>query len=119
MSQGALKSFVPQVLARIGLNEQKYTFLTVVEQSLPSIGRTAKLVGIKNNLIYIEVESSAEFQEARFKKREVLKALAQAFPGPESASADIRVSLKGASASAPKMIRLNPLAPRKRMRHGV
>ncbi len=119
MSQGSINKFVPQVLARIGLSEQNYSFLSIIEEKLPTIGRTAKLMGIKNNLIYIEVESSAEYQEARFKKRELLKSLVQAFPGPEAAQADIRVSLKGASASAPKMIRLNPQAPRKRLRHGA
>ncbi len=112
MAQGALKNYIPQVLDRIGINDHNFSFMSIIERNLPTVGKTAQLVGIKNNRIYIEIESSAEFQEARFKKRELLKSLAQAFPGPETASFDIRFSLKGTAMSAPKFIRLNPVEPK-------
>lgn len=112
MSQNTLKHFIPGVLKKVGFNNENFELMAIVEKKLSHIGKTAELVGVKNGLIYVELGSSAEFQEARFKKNEILKAISQALGDDGSGKYDIRFSLKGAAQSMPKWIRVNPTSPK-------
>lgn len=71
---------VPRVLEKIGVTAQNFALTSLIEEQLSQISSTARIVGFKNNKIFIEVESPVELHELTFKKREILKMVQDAFP---------------------------------------
>lgn len=81
MSSGSFKDIVPALLKGLSVTPANFSLLAVVEKTLAGISPDAKIVGFKNNRVYVEVESSVHLSEASFRKGEILKAVRAAFPG--------------------------------------
>lgn len=92
MSINSVKELIPGLLKEVGVNSKNLAIVSIVEQKLSG----AKVVGMKNNVIYIEMESSVHLQEMTFRKRELLKSIQDAFPTDFSECLpEIRFFLKG------------------------
>ena len=90
-----LGQFLPQVLNEIGITPKNFAFTSLLERELSLISSTARVVGLKNNIIFVETVSSVELQELKFRQGELLRKLSQAFPGHLSPMFQLRFFLKG------------------------
>ena len=80
MSQVLLKEVLPDLLDRIGVTSKNFALLSVVERELAQVSGNSRIVALKNNKIYVEVESSVHLHEFTFKRGEILKAIQDTFP---------------------------------------
>lgn len=88
--------FLPKVLDHAGVTPKNFAVAALVERALTEISASARIVGFKNNKIFVEVESSVELQELTLKRGEIFKKLRDAFPVDSLASAiEIKFFLKG------------------------
>ena len=71
---------MPGLLEKLSVTPRNYAVLSLVERELSAVGSATKIVGFRNNKIYVEVESSVHLNEYTFRKREILKALRSAIP---------------------------------------
>jgi hypothetical protein len=76
----SIKKSVSGILQSLGVHAEGLALVSVIEKYLESSEGTAKIVGMKNNKIYIEAESSVQLQDLTFKKQEILKAVGDTFP---------------------------------------
>ena len=97
----ALKDLLPNVIKKIGVHDQNWTLLTVVENELKNIAQGINIAGFKNNKLYIEVESSALLQELFYRKREILKKIHSIFPN-STESIDLKFFIKGTASPTRK-----------------
>ena len=88
----ALKDIVPQIIRRLGISEQGFEVITLVEREIQAVSPGSRVAAYKNDKIYAEVESPAHLFELNMRRREILKSL-KAIPGlPET---ELRLFLKG------------------------
>ncbi|MBI4218067.1 MAG: DUF721 domain-containing protein [Elusimicrobia bacterium] len=98
MSFKEIKDFVPKVLKTIGVTEDNYVAVSVLERELAGLHPHARVVGIRKNRIYVEVESPAHFQEVHFMRRGIAHALQSAMSrSGDSQAPELKVYIKGTS----------------------
>ena len=66
---------MPQIIGRLGISEQNYEVVSLVEREIQKYSPQARVAAYKNNKIYVEVESSVHLFELNFRRREILKVL--------------------------------------------
>ena len=87
-----LNDIVPQIIRRLGISEQGFEVLTLVEREIQAVSPGSRVAAYKNNKIYAEVESPAHLFELSMRRREILKSL-QSIPGiPKT---ELKLFLKG------------------------
>ncbi len=92
----AFKDFVPAVLGRIGVTQQNFAVISLVERELAGYAPHAQIVGFRNNKVYVEVDSSVVLNECYFQKREIYRRLEGSFPAESKANLpEIKFYLKG------------------------
>lgn len=111
---------MPRILEKIGVTAQNYALTALVEKHLEQSPGEARIVGFKNNKIYIEVQSSAAMQELHFRKRDIQKTLQAVFPAREPQGLpEIKIFVKGmARLGAADRLRKTP-EPAARTRIGI
>ena len=111
MGLSSFKDILPKVLQKISVTPHNYALLSAVEKEVSSVSSGARIVGFKNNKIYIEVESSVHLHEFTFKRKEILKVVKAALPshGSLNAEPELKFFIKG-TARASRQERLTGTA---------
>ncbi|OGR89442.1 MAG: hypothetical protein A3A86_03285 [Elusimicrobia bacterium RIFCSPLOWO2_01_FULL_60_11] len=93
MLQG-LNDLVPQIIRRLGISEQGFEVITLVEREIQAVSPGSRVAAYKNNKIIVEVESPAHLFELSMRRREILKSL-KSIPGlPET---ELKLFIKGSA----------------------
>ena len=98
MSALSLKEAVSVAVRRIGVTPDNFSVLSLAEREIQSVNPSARLVGYRNGVIYVEVESSAELYEIGIHKSGILRRLRRllAYCRIESCP-ELRFFLKGSA----------------------
>jgi len=88
----ALKELVPGIVQKLGVTQEGFEVVSLVESEIHKIAPRSGVAAYKNNKIYVEVESSTHLFELSMRRREILKSL-QALP--RTTPPEIKFFLKG------------------------
>ena len=88
----ALKEIVPVLVQSVGISEKNFAVASLIEHEVQKSAPRSTVAAYKNNIIYVEVESSVQLFELNLRRREILKVL-EAIPGARAP--EIRFFLKG------------------------
>ena len=100
-----VQPIITNLIQSLGLNSKRLSWVYVVEKYLSGFSQDAKVVGFKNNKIYIEVESSVLLQELSLRKREISKLIQGSFPAEaKQEQPEIKIFIKGLARPSRKEI---------------
>lgn len=73
------KNIVSDVLEKYGITEKNYFVIEVWEKEFFDINKHIKLIGIKDDSIILEIDSSVANNEVRIRKKEILNRINKYF----------------------------------------
>ena len=96
MGLGSFREVLPGLLKSLSVTTGNFALLSLVERELAAVSPSARIVGFKDNRIYVEVESSVHLHELTFRRHEILKVLRDACPAEGPAPApELKFFLRG------------------------
>jgi predicted nucleic acid-binding Zn ribbon protein len=86
------ESIIQILRKRLGLNEDIYAVMQIWERELGPIAAYAKIAGIKNGFIFVDVASSVHLHELTLRKRTLINKINQHF-GKEKVVKGIKLQI--------------------------